>query len=66
MPTASAIVSDLLRASSTPVHRYPTFITDPANADGLQKNDDWALRFLCAHHGHRRARCAEPGGGYVR
>ena len=29
MPTASAIVSDLLRASSTPVHCYPTFITDP-------------------------------------
>ena len=45
MPTASAIVSDLLRASSTPVHRYPTFITDPANADGLQKNDDWRCAF---------------------
>ena len=45
MPTASAIVSDLLRASSTPVHCYPTFITDPDNADGLQKNDDWRCAF---------------------
>lgn len=45
MPTASAIVSDLLRASSTPVHCYPTFITDPSAAEKLQKNDDWRCAF---------------------
>ena len=48
MPTASAIVSDLLRASSTPVHCYPTFITDPSTAEGLQRNDDWPARSMCA------------------
>ena len=37
--------SDLLRASSTPVHCYPTFITDPSAAEKLQKNDDWRCAF---------------------
>lgn len=41
MPTASAIVSDLVRAASAQKHLYPTFDNDPSPAVALQKNTDW-------------------------
>ncbi|MEA5013201.1 MAG: homoserine dehydrogenase [Candidatus Limiplasma sp.] len=41
MPTASAIVSDLVRAASAQKHMYPTFENDPAPSVALQRNMDW-------------------------
>ncbi len=41
MPTASAIVSDLVRAASAQKHLYPTFDNDPLPTAALQRNMDW-------------------------
>ena len=45
LPTASAIVSDLLRAAAAEKHAYPTFenVVNPSVA--LQKNTDWQTAF---------------------
>ena len=45
LPTASAIVSDLLRAASAPVHQYPTFVNEEKPAVALQRNTDWKCAF---------------------
>ncbi|NLO84644.1 MAG: homoserine dehydrogenase [Clostridiales bacterium] len=45
MPTASAIVSDLVRAASTNHHLYPTFENAECPAIALQKNTDWHCPF---------------------
>ncbi len=45
MPTASAIVSDLVRAASTQKHLYPTFENELAPTTPLEKNADWHCPF---------------------
>ena len=45
LPTASAIVSDLVRAASAQKHLYPTFENDPHPAVALEKNTDWQTAF---------------------
>ena len=45
MPTASAIVSDLVRAASTQKHLYPTFENVPNPTEGLQNNLNWHCAF---------------------
>lgn len=45
MPTASAIVSDLVRAASTQKHCYPTFSNELYPAERLEKNTDWRSAF---------------------
>ncbi|NLV57430.1 MAG: homoserine dehydrogenase [Clostridiales bacterium] len=45
MPTASAIVSDLVRAASAQKHLYPTFDNEPIPAVALKKNMDWSCPY---------------------
>ena len=45
MPTASAIVSDLVRAASTQKHLYPTFANVPQPEGGLQSERNWRCAF---------------------
>ena len=45
LPTASAIVSDLVRAASAQKHLYPTFDNEPHPAVSLQNNTDWRCAF---------------------
>ncbi len=45
LPTASAIVSDLVRAASAQKHLYPTFDNEPNPAVGLQNNTNWKSAF---------------------
>ncbi|MBP3541222.1 MAG: homoserine dehydrogenase [Clostridia bacterium] len=45
LPTASAIVSDLVRAASAPQHQYPTFTNEEKPAVGLVRNSDWKCAF---------------------
>ncbi len=45
MPTASAIVSDLVRAAAAQKHLYPTFENELAPTTPLQKNADWHCPF---------------------
>ncbi|MDD3334775.1 MAG: homoserine dehydrogenase [Eubacteriales bacterium] len=45
MPTASAIVSDLVRAASTQKHCYPTFSNELYPAARLESNTDWQSAF---------------------
>ena len=45
MPTASAIVSDLMRAASAREYHYPTFQNELKPTVPLQKNTDWNCAF---------------------
>ncbi|MDD3412232.1 MAG: homoserine dehydrogenase [Eubacteriales bacterium] len=45
LPTASAIVSDLVRAASAERHLYPTFVNEPHPAVALRPNTDWQCPF---------------------
>ena len=45
MPTASAIVSDLVRASMTKQHLYPTFVNEPNAKVALISNNDWQCAY---------------------
>lgn len=45
LPTASAIVSDLLRAAAADKHAYPTFNNDPHPAVPYENNTDWQTAF---------------------
>ena len=45
MPTASAIVSDLMRAATAEKHAYPSFENDLHPSVPLQKNGDWHCAF---------------------
>ncbi|MBE5794578.1 MAG: homoserine dehydrogenase [Clostridiales bacterium] len=45
LPTASAIVSDLIRAASAPKHCYPTFENDLYPTVSLENNTDWRCSF---------------------
>lgn len=45
MPTASAIVSDLLRASTAIKHTYPTFVNDPNPPVALINNPNWECAY---------------------
>ncbi|MBQ7867130.1 MAG: homoserine dehydrogenase [Clostridia bacterium] len=45
LPTASAIVSDLLRAAAAEKHSYPTFENVVNPSVPLQKNTDWQTAF---------------------
>ena len=45
LPTASAIVSDLLRAASTQKHLYPTFQNELYPTVALRNNTDWRCAF---------------------
>jgi homoserine dehydrogenase len=45
LPTASAIVSDLIRAASAPQHCYPTFENDLYPTVALENNTDWRCSF---------------------
>ncbi|MBS5573720.1 MAG: homoserine dehydrogenase, partial [Clostridiales bacterium] len=45
LPTASAIVSDLVRAASAQKHLYPTFDNELHPAVSLQNNTDWRCAF---------------------
>lgn len=45
MPTASAIVSDLVRAASAAKHCYPTFSNELYPAARLENNTDWRSAF---------------------
>lgn len=45
MPTASAIVSDLERAASSCMHRYPTFENEVNPKVSLRNNTDWQCPF---------------------
>ena len=45
MPTAGAIVSDLIRAATTQKHLYPTFEHIPNPNWALQNNPDWSCAF---------------------
>lgn len=45
LPTASAIVSDLVRAASAQKHRYPTFENDLKPTIALKNNTDWQCAF---------------------
>ncbi len=44
-PTASAIVSDLVRAASAARHMYPTFVNEEHPAVSLENNADWRCAF---------------------
>ncbi len=55
-PTASAVVSDLVRAASTDAHPYPTFENAEHPAHPLVFDDDWH----CAYYLRLRA-VDEPG-----
>ena len=46
MPTASAVVSDILRAATTDIHQHPTF-ANTANADpSLIFDDNWESQYF--------------------
>ena len=45
LPTASAIVSDLIRAASAPKHCYPTFENELYPTVSLENNTDWRCSF---------------------
>ncbi len=45
MPTASAIVSDVVRAASTQKHLYPTFENELNPTVALERNMDWHCPF---------------------
>ena len=45
MPTASAIVSDLVRAASKQEHQYPTFENTLNPKVQFQKNEDWSCAY---------------------
>ena len=45
LPTASAIVSDLIRAASATKHCYPTFENDLYPTVALENNTDWRCSF---------------------
>ena len=45
LPTASAIVSDLVRAASAQKHLYPTFDNELHPAVSLKNNTDWRCAF---------------------
>ncbi len=45
LPTASAIVSDLVRAASAQRHRYPTFQNELYPTVALKNNTDWQCAF---------------------
>ena len=45
LPTASAIVSDLVRAASAQKHLYPTFANEEHPAVALENNTDWHCAF---------------------
>jgi len=45
LPTASAIVSDLVRAASAQKHLYPTFENDLHPTVSLENNTDWQTAF---------------------
>ena len=45
LPTASAIVSDLVRAASAQKHLYPTFENELNPTVALQNNTDWRCAF---------------------
>ena len=45
LPTASAIVSDLLRAAAAEKHSYPTFDNSLTPAVALEHNTDWQTAF---------------------
>ncbi len=45
LPTASAIVSDLIRAASATRHCYPTFENDLYPTVSLENNTDWRCSF---------------------
>ena len=45
LPTASAIVSDLVRAASAQKHLYPTFDNDLHPTVALENNADWRCAF---------------------
>lgn len=45
LPTASAIVSDLVRAASAEHHLYPTFENDLNPSVALENNRDWQTAF---------------------
>ena len=50
LPTASAIVSDLVRAASARAHLYPTFENDLNPTVALQNNTDWHTAFYVRMH----------------
>ena len=50
LPTASAIVSDLVRAAAAEKHLYPTFENDLHPTVALQKNTDWQTAFYVRMH----------------
>ena len=46
MPTASAVVSDILRAATADIHQHPTF-SNTANADpSLLFDDNWESQYF--------------------
>lgn len=45
MPTASAVVSDIVRAASSEKHAYPTFVNEPHPKVALECTDDWRSAF---------------------
>lgn len=45
MPTASAIISDVVRAATTKKHQYPTFENELIPTVPLEKNMDWRCPF---------------------
>lgn len=45
LPTASAIISDLVRAASASRHLYPTFVNEAHPAVALENNTDWRCAF---------------------
>ena len=50
LPTASAIVSDLVRAASAKVHLYPTFENELKPTVALKNNTDWQTAFYVRMH----------------
>ncbi len=45
LPTASAIVSDMERAATTTMHRYPSFANENNPIEPLHNNKDWKCPF---------------------
>lgn len=45
MPTASAVVSDIVRAATTERHTYPTFVNEAHPKVALECSDDWQSAF---------------------
>ncbi len=55
-PTASAVVSDLIIAATTPAHRHPSFANTPDAPEDLNFDFDWACVYLI-----RLSAADEPG-----